>query len=156
MIIRFISLLFILLVGQVPEHGVQGSGTYTIALPVIMRQMPSPSEIEPNDSRALAYGPIQLGVTLYGMQNDDNDHYDIFSFQGAGGQAIRISLTNPPRDDMQLMLHTPTSVLPLVYDYQPPYEINYMLPTNGTYLIVIFFPLGQATNEIYELNVYVP
>jgi hypothetical protein len=144
------------LIGQIPASSSQEITPYGIYLPAIFRQLPSPSEVEPNNTRAEATGPLAFGVSYFGIQDDASDQYDIYYFEVTGPQTIRITLTNPPRGDMQLQLHSSTTVLPLRYVYQAPYVIDYPVTISGKYYVVIYFPDGTPSLQIYQLSVSNP
>lgn len=126
-------------------------------LPIVYRQLPFPSEIEPNNTRLQANGPLEFETTYYGIFDNDLDNYDIFYFQVAKPEFIRITLTNPPESEMQIQLHNTTSILPIPpYDYQPPFEIETYISVAGKYFFVIYMPSGSNSSTIYEFKVSAP
>ena len=128
-----------------------------VYLPILLRQLPFPSEVEPNNTRLQANGPLVFGTTYYGMHDNNFDNYDIFYFHVSKPGWIRITLTNPPESEMQIQLHTTTSILPIPpYDYQPPFEIETYISVAGKYFFVIYMPSGSNSSVIYEFKVSAP
>lgn len=149
-----LALLIIFFSMLVPAAGAQS--TYILFLPLVARQLPTPSEQEPNDSRAQANGPLESGVIYYGLYDTDQDSYDIFFFESEHTGPVRVTLTNHPISILQLQLHTAASVLPLRYVYLAPYQIDYTLNQIGRYYIVIYVPQGSPSNQFYQLTVTYP
>lgn len=156
MLFRILSILTILLIGQFPTANRQVELSYTITLPAIFRQLPLPSEVEPNNTRAQANGPIEYGVSYFGIQDDIEDRFDVFYFKASSTQTVRIMLSNPPSNNIQLQLHTPSTVLPLRYVYQAPFVIDYPITENFIYYVSICFPPETPPSQIYDLKVFVP
>ena len=155
MVIRIATLILLLLIGNVPGAQSQNDG-FRLYLPIILRELPKPAESEPNDSRQQANGPLELGVPYYGVISHSKDEYDIYFFQVSQPGAIRITLNNPPVNQMQLQLHSTTTIWPLRFDHEPPFQIDHTITTAGTYYISLYFPAGSQSSAIYELKVYKP
>jgi hypothetical protein len=152
---RVVSLFFLLLIGHLPAASSQGL-LFRTYFPAVQRTIPSPSEQEPNNSRVQANGPLEFGLTYYGLKNSALDTYDIFFFETTQPHTVRITLDNPPFDTMQIQLHNTTSVLPLRFDYQPPFQIDYTLTQAGKYYVVVYIPAELQSFMIYQLKVVIP
>ena len=150
-VLLLLMLLFLLL----PVSASADSANF-IFLPLVMRQLPTPSEQEPNNTRAQANGPLQSGIIYYGVHDPDQDTYDIFFFEATRSGPVRVILNNHPASSLQLQLHSATTVLPLRYDYLAPYQIDYPQVQAGRYYIAIYTPPSPASGQVYQLSVTYP
>lgn len=147
----------ILLLTAVLARSASAQDTVILYMPVIIQTQPfTPFEQEPNNSRAEANGPLQSGVTMYGIHGAADDAYDIFYFDATRTGPIRITLNNHPVSDIQLQLHTISTSEPLRYDFTAPYQIDYTITEARRYFIAIYATNSPASGQVYELTVTFP
>jgi hypothetical protein len=112
-------------------------------------------EREPNDLwNSNANGPLVSGGWHYGYQYDPKD---IFWFDANKGGTIRISLTNPSAEGVQLQLYYKPGADPIrvAYRVAPPYDIEYAGDA-GRYYVYIYATGGYNESQPYALRVEYP
>lgn len=95
-----------------------------------------PLEVEPNNSRLQANGPICSGYDYSGLPSD---RYDVFALDADSGQVI-VELTNHLAEGVQLQLHHQTiTSSPIAIDYTGAdgYHIEVPNAPAGRYYVVI-------------------
>src|SRR5512145_2898956 len=149
--------LLILLFGAfwaVPILAIGASTIYQIYLPLAMQKssfcFEGPQEIEPNNSRAQANGPLCLWQTYEGIP-DQKDFFRLYLDQPA---SLMISLKNYPGTGVQLLLYdaqineiarTYIAVSPNSYLIEQPVQ-------PGTYYIFIY-SVSWPDSTTYQLRV---
>ena len=120
-----------------------------------------PLEQEPNDTPAMANGPIRLNTVYNGQANDQSDYY-YFNLTTNG--TVIVTLNGHNAEDakcnqqpcLQLHLRDSANTL-LTYDFQKPYQIISPNLTAGLYYVRIFDASGAHNlSNLYSLSVSAP
>lgn len=110
-------------------------------------------EIEPNNTRAEATGPLCDGQTYQGAPNDQKDY---FTFVTTNYGNISIDLANHVGSGVQLQLFYGSGTTPVAFDtVGPVFEVDYNGPP-GIYYIYIFTASGYSNTPLYNLTVNLP
>lgn len=106
-------------------------------------------EVEPNDKRDQANGPVCLGQPLFGRPDGGSDY---FRLEVDGPWLLDVEMVNNIAQSPQLLLydaHEPILNKTLDQATRPPFRITYLLPPGVYYLRVAI--TGGETNTIYTL-----
>jgi|GEM_PF-2782605 len=130
------------------------SEVFQVFLPLVMKNSCSGGwEIEPNNAYTQTTGLLDSGETICGYPNDNKDY---FSFTTTSAGAINVNLDNHTGSGVQLQLFYGPPGTPVVYDYAPPYQINYN-GAAGTYYVYIYTSSGFNSDDPgYDLTVTYP
>jgi len=105
-------------------------------------------ELEPNNSRSLANGPLVSGRSYYGYPNDK---WDCFKMDVHSKGKISASLTNHTGKGVRLLIADPDGNV-VARDSTPPYYTEYTAPSRGLYYICIDTDSGYNTKTPYTLE----
>lgn len=129
-----------------------------VYLPTVLNNVSNcyvgPLEIEPNNTRAEATGPLCDAQTYQGAANDQKDY---FTFVTNSSGNIVIDLTGHAGTGVQMQLFYQNETTPRAFDTDPGpnFHITYNGPT-GQYYIYIFTDSGYSTTPLYNLTVNYP
>lgn len=129
-----------------------------VYLPMVLNNVSScyvsPLEIEPNNTRAEATGPLCDAQTYQGAPNDQRDY---FTFVTNSGGNIVIDLTGHVGTGVQMQLFYQNETTPRAFDTDPgpDFHITYNGPA-GQYYIFIFTESGYSATPLYNLAVNYP
>lgn len=137
---------------QIPTPGYFSFAPMVLNMPYVPPPcFPGPNEVEQNNIKDEANGPLCNGQTYYGLPND---LYDVFKFEMSAAGSIVIELNNFAAANGQLGLLT-ADFKTIAYDVTPTdgFRISRSNEPAGTYFIVIHTPAPKpGSSTQYSLR----
>ncbi len=113
-----------------------------------------PWEVEPNNVAAQANGPVRSGQAYQGYANDN---WDVFTFIAPTMGTMHAELPDHPGQGVQLQMYYQSVADPnSIYDWSPPFQIDYVNGQPGVYYVYIYTASGYNTTTPYTLTITYP
>ncbi len=127
---------------------------FDVFLPILFSSysscFPGYSEMEPNDDRLTANGPLCLGQNYSGFPYDEDDYFYLVS----PGGTMTVVLQNYTTMGGQLLLYYEEEESARAFAVAPPYRLEYTGPA-GKYYVRVYTPGGDVEAPAYTLGVWV-